>query len=195
MLDEDQCSLPSQEMLLSGLQRYYLSPRHPVHLKTVGFTEGGTSPQTSRSPQNCQVYRGGYLSPDTPYTSKLSGYRGGYLSARHPVHLKTVGFTGGRGGGTSPPGTPYTYNMSGIQGGGGVPLPQTPRTPQNCRVYRGGTSPPDTPYTYNMSGIQGEGGGVPLPQTPRTPIICRVYKGMIFPQTPRTPLPALSWAV
>ena len=73
VLGEDQCSRPSRGMLLSGLQRYYLSPhtqytardaavrftkvlplsRHPVHPKgcCCGVYKGTTSPHTPRPPQ------------------------------------------------------------------------------------------------------------------------------------------------
>ena len=215
-MGEDQCSRPSQGMLLSGLQRHYLSPdtpytprdaavgftkalplpRHPVHPKgcCCRVYKGTTSPLTPRTPQGMLLsgLQRHYLSPDTPYTPRDAavGFTKALPLPRHPVHPTprdaAVGFTKA------------------------LPLPRHPVHPKGCccRVYKGTTSPqtprtpqgmllsglqrhylsPDTPYTPRDAAV-GFTKALPLPRHPVHPkgCCCRVYKGTTSPQTPRTP--------
>ena len=66
VLGEDQCSRPSQGMLLWGLQRYYLSPDTPRDA-AVGFTKVLLPLPTHPKGCCCGVYKG-TSSPHTPPT-------------------------------------------------------------------------------------------------------------------------------
>ena len=127
MLGEDQCSRPSQGMLLWGLQRYYLSPHTPRDAD-VGFTMVLPLP-THPKGCCCRVYNG-TTSPHTPQTPQgmlLSGLQRYYLSPHTPRDA-AVGFT-----------------MV-------LPLHTHPKG-CCCRVYRGTTSP-YTPQGMLLWGLQ-----------------------------------------
>ena len=181
-------------MLLSGLQRHYLSPdtpytprdaavgftkalplpRHPVHPKgcCCRVYKGTTSPQTPRTPQGMLLsgLQRHYLSPDTPYTPRDAavGFTKALPLPRHPVHPKGC--------------CCRVYK--------GTTSPQTPRTPQGMLLWglQRHYLSPDTQYTPRDAAV-GFTKALPLPRHPVHPkgCCCRVYKGTTSPQTPSTP--------
>ena len=169
VLGEDQCSRPSKGMLLSGLQRYYLSPDIPRDA-AVGFTK--VLP-LSTHPKGCccGVYKG-TTSLQTPQGMLLWGLQRYYLSPDTPRDA-AVGFTKV------------------------LPLPTHPKG-CCCGVYKGTTSL-QTPQGMLLWGLQryylsphtprDAAVGftkVPLPTHPKG-CCCGVYKGTTSPQTPRAP--------
>ena len=163
----------SQGMVLSGLQRYYLSP-HTQYIPrdgAVGFTKVLPLPRHPVHPKGwcCRVYKG-TTSPHTPSTSQgmvLSGLQRYYLS----------------------PDTKYIPRDGAVGFTKVLPLPTHPVHPKGCccRVYKGTTSPPDTQY-IPRDGAVGFTKVLPFPTHPVHPKgwCCRVYKGTTSPQTPST---------
>ena len=134
--------LTPQGMVLSGLQRYYLSPHTPCTPRdsTVGFTKVLPLPTHPLHPKGwcCRVYKG-TTSPHTPLTSQgilLSGLQRYYLS----------------------PHTPYIPRDTAVGFTKVLPLPTHPLHPKGycCRVYKDTTSPhtPLTPQGMVLSGLQ-----------------------------------------
>ena len=182
----------TQGMVLSGLQRYYLSP-HPYIPRdaTVGFTKVLPLPTHPVHPKGwcCRVYKS-TTSPHTPCTSQgmvLSGLQRYYLSP-HTLYIPRDGAVG------------FTKVL---------PLPTHPVHPKGwcCRVYKSTTSShtPCTSQGMVLSGLQkyylsphtlyiprdgavGFTKVLPLPTHPVHPKgwCCRVYKSTTSPHTPCT---------
>ena len=218
-----------QEMLLWGLQRYYLSPHTPYTPRdaAVGFTKvlplpthpkgcccgvykGTTSPHT---PQEMLLWglQRYYLSPHTPYTPRDAalGFTKVLPLPTHPVHPK--GCCCGVYKGTTSPHTPQGMLLWGLQRyylspdtprdaavrfTKTLPLPTHPKG-CCCQVYKGTTSPP-TPQGMLLSGLQRH---YLSPHTPRDAAVgftkvlplsrhpkgccCQVYKDTTSPHTPQ----------
>ena len=177
------CPQTSQEMLLSGLQRYCLSP-YIASDAAVGFTEVLPLP---RHPKRCccRVYRG-TTSPQTSQEMLLSGLQRYYPSSNISSDT-AVGFTEV------------------------LPVPRHPEG-CCCRVYRGTTRPlifhrmllsglqrhyPSSNISSDaLSGLQryylspdiprdatvGFTEALPVPRHPNR-CCCRVYKGITCPHT------------
>ena len=143
MLGEDQCSRPSQGMLVWGLQRYYLSPHtpHTPRDAVVRFTKVLPLPTHPTHPKRCccEVYKG-TTSPQTPQGMLLWGLQGYYLSPHTPRDA-AVGFTRV------------------------LPLPTHPKG-CCCGVYKGTTSP-HTPQGMLVWGLQSYYLSPHTPYTPR----------------------------
>ena len=119
-----------QGMLLSGLQRYYLSP-HTLRDAAVGFTKVLPLPTHPIHPKGCccRVYKG-TTSPHTPQGMLLSGLQRHYLSPHTPRDA-AVGFTKALPLPTHPV-HPQGMLLSGLQRY--YLSPHTPYTPRDAAV-------------------------------------------------------------
>ena len=123
----------SQGMLLSGLQRYYLSPDtlYTPRDAGVGFTKVLPLPTHPKGCW-CRVYKG-TTSPHTPQGMLVSGFTKVLPLPTHPKGCWCRVYKG-----TTSPHTPQGMLLSGFTKV--LPLPTHPKG-CCCRVYKGTTSP------------------------------------------------------